>query len=238
MMDTSILENLGLSKGEIKVYLTLLELGTTKVGKIIERSGLVSSAVHNSINSLKDKGLISYIKKGKINYYQAVSPKQLVNFIEDKKKKLQQILPELELKQKLAKDRQEAEVFIGKKGIIAMLNILIENTKKGDEFLFFPVRGEDQDEDIQIFFHAYDLKRAEKKLKIKGLAPKELKPLFKNRKAHNMKYTNFPLPTNISICKDKICFFSWGEKPVGYMIKSKQIIEIFKTFFNSVWNIS
>ena len=237
-MDTSILENLGLSKGEIKVYLTLLELGTTKVGKIIEKSGLASSAVHNSINSLKDKGLISCIKKGKINLYQAVPPKQLISFVEDKKKKLQQILPQLELKQSLAKDKQEAEVFIGKKGIIAMLNIIIENTKKGDEFLFFPVRGEDQDEEIQKFFLSYDLKRAEKKLKVRGLAPKELKPLFKKRKIHNMKYTSMPLPANISICQDKICFFSWGEKPVGYLIRSKQIVSIFKNFFDGVWRMS
>ena len=37
-MDVSILEDLGLSKGEIKVYTTLLEIGITKVGTIIEKS--------------------------------------------------------------------------------------------------------------------------------------------------------------------------------------------------------
>ena len=122
-MDASILEDLGLSKGEIKVYLTLLELGTTKVDQIIEKSGMASSAVHNSINTLIDKGLISYIKKGKIKFYQAVPPKQLIDFIEEKKKKVLEILPELEMKQKLAKEKQETEIFEGIKGITTMLNL-------------------------------------------------------------------------------------------------------------------
>ncbi|MBW3003756.1 helix-turn-helix domain-containing protein, partial [Candidatus Woesearchaeota archaeon] len=45
-MDTTILEDLGLSSGEIKVYLALLELGSTKVGRVIEKTGMASSAVH------------------------------------------------------------------------------------------------------------------------------------------------------------------------------------------------
>src|SRR3989338_5230315 len=155
-MDTSILENFGLSKGEINVYFTLLELGTNKVGRVIEKSGMASSAVHNSVNALIDKGLVSYIKKGKIKYYQAVPPKQLIEFIDDKKKKLQQILPELELKQKLAEERQEAEIFEGTKGIITMLNLLIENTKKGDEYLFFPINVREHNEEIQKFLLNYD----------------------------------------------------------------------------------
>ncbi len=234
-MDISILEGLGLTKGEIKIYLTLLELGATKVGRVIEKSGMASSAVHNSINSLKDKGLVSYIKKGKVNFYQAVSPKQLVSFVDDKKKQLLGILPELEMKQKFAEDKQEAEIFVGKKGIIAMLNMLIDDARKGDEYIFFPVRADSKDEEIQKFFLNYDLKRAEKKLKLRGLASPEMKQLFRKRKIHNMRYPKFPLPSNISICRDKICFFSWGEKPVGYMIRSRQIVDMYKEYFNKIW---
>lgn len=236
-MDTTILENLGLSKGEIKVYLVLLELGSNKVGRIIESSGMASSAVHNSINSLIDKGLVSYIKRGQIKFYQAVPPKQLVDFVEDKKKKVLSLLPELELKQKLAGEKQEAEIFEGTKGIITMLNLLIENTKKNDEYLFFAINVEEQNEEIQKFFLQYDLKRKEKKLILRGLAPKELKPLFVNRPIMKMKYPSFPILSNISICNDKIAFFSYGEKPVGYLIQSEQISKMYKDYFERIWEI-
>lgn len=235
-MDTSILEDLGLTKGEIKVYIILLELGTTKVGSVIEKSGMASSAVHNSINTLIDKGLVSYIKKGKIKFYQAVQPKQLIDFIEEKKREVLKILPELEIKQKLAREKQEADIFEGTKGIIAMLNLLIENVKKGDEYLFFAINVREQNEEIQKFFLKYDLKREDKGLTVKGLAPKDLKRLFAKRKILLMKYTDFPIPSNVSICKDRIAFFSWGDKPVGYLIKSEQISGIYREFFNHIWN--
>jgi len=38
-MDTSILENIGLTGAEIKVFLALLELGSSTAGKIVEKSG-------------------------------------------------------------------------------------------------------------------------------------------------------------------------------------------------------
>ena len=177
-MDLSALENLGLSKGEIKVYFTLLETGSTKVGMIIEKSGLASSAVHNSINSLIEKGFVSYIKKGKIKYYRAVAPKQLIDYIDDKKNKILQIIPELEKRQKLEKEKQEAEIFEGAKGIMTMLNLFIENSKKGNEYLFFAINVKEQNEEIQKFFISYDTKRKDKGLIIRGLAPKELKKLY------------------------------------------------------------
>ena len=51
-MDTKILEDIGLTNAEIKVYLALLELGVSGAGNIIEKSRLQSSVVHNTINNL------------------------------------------------------------------------------------------------------------------------------------------------------------------------------------------
>lgn len=234
-MDTSILEDLGLSKGEIKVYLTLLELGPTKVGKIIEKSRMASSAVHNSLNILVEKGLVSYIKKGKIKFYQGVPAQQLIDFIEDKKKRFLQILPELELKQKLAEEKQEAEIFEGIKGIIAMLNRLIEDGEKRDEYRFFATFLEEKNEDIQSFFRKFDVKREDKGLIVKGLALRKIKHLFAGRKVLKMKFVDFPIPSDISIFKGKVAFIAWGDKPIGYLIRSPQIYEMFGNFFDSIW---
>src|SRR3989338_9326543 len=136
-MDTSILEDLGLSKGEITTYLALLSLGTTKVGAIIEKSAMASSAVHNALHALINKGFVSFIKKGKINFYQPAPPKYIAKFIEQKKQRFLEILPELEAKEKIQNEKQEAEVFEGVKGVTTMLNLFIEDLKKGEEFLFF-----------------------------------------------------------------------------------------------------
>ncbi|MFH1308263.1 MAG: helix-turn-helix domain-containing protein [archaeon] len=235
-MNTSILEELGLSKGEVKVYLSLLSIGECKVGALIEKSSMASSAVHNSLNSLIEKGLVSYVKKGKIKYYEAISPKQLVSFLDDKKQRLINILPELESKQRTSKEKQEAEIFEGTKGIMALLNLLIEDTKKNDEYIFFTVNVNEKNKEIQDFFQMYDSKRKAKGLIVKGLAPKELKGLFKDRKHLKMKFTDYPIPSNISVHNNKVAIFSWEEKPVGYLIVSEQISKMFREFFNKIWH--
>jgi sugar-specific transcriptional regulator TrmB len=231
------MEDLGLSKGEVKVYLTLLELGTTKAGQVIEKSGMASSAVHNSINKLVKKGLASYIKKGKMKFYHAVPPRQFIDFIDDRKRKILDILPELEKRQVMAKERQEAEIFEGINGLIAMLNFMIRGGRKGGEYMFFAtdLKEHAKNKKVQDFFGQHDIERMEKGLVLKGLAPEELKPLFVKRKHLNMKYSDFPIPSGISIFKDMTAFFTFGEKPVGFLIKSRQISEMYRELFNRIW---
>ena len=49
-MNTEILEDLGLTQSEIKTYLTLLELGSSTAGPILEKSNLQNSVVSSNIN--------------------------------------------------------------------------------------------------------------------------------------------------------------------------------------------
>ena len=51
-MDLSILEDLGLTHAEIKVYVALLELGSSTAGPLINKSQLHNSVVHRAITSL------------------------------------------------------------------------------------------------------------------------------------------------------------------------------------------
>ena len=238
-MDTSILEDIGLSKGEIKVYLNLLEIGRTKIGKVIKKSDMASSAVHNAINSLIDKGLASYIIRGKIKYYDSTNPKHLINFLDAKKRNLQNILPELLQKQKQEKDVNEAEIYTGLKGIMNMLLELIEDGKKSDEYLFFSADVEFMNKEIQDFFRKFDPIRKEKGLKTKGFAPLRLKKYYEGRTKKyfmQMKYTTEPLPPNMGIFKNKITLLTWGEKPVGYLIHSQQLANIYRNFFTLLWD--
>src|SRR3989344_4069712 len=125
-MDTHILEDIGLTNAEIKVYLTLLELGSSTAGPIIEKSGLQSSVVHMTVNKLVEKGFVSFVKEGKRNHYQATNPKHIIEFINEKKQRFEQILPELLLKQQTAKIKPEIITFRGVKGIKELLLELLD----------------------------------------------------------------------------------------------------------------
>jgi|SRR3989344_1562783 len=238
-MDTSILEDLGLSKGEVKVYISLLELGTTKVGSIIKKSEMASSAVHNALNTLLEKGLISYVQKGKIKYYMAADPKHFLSYIDEKKKRFKLILPEILQKQKREQERMDAEVYFGYKGIMTLLLEGIKDAKRGEETVFFSADVEPINKEIQDFFRRYDpIRKAKCGTMTKGLAPLRLKYLFEDRANKGflkMRYTDNPLPPNMTIFKNAIALFTWGEKPVGYLIYSKQLAEKYRKFFNFLW---
>lgn len=117
-MEKSVLEDLGLSSIEITTYTTLLELGSSHAGSILEKSGLQNSSMHRALNSLIEKGLINFILDGKRKVYQATDPEQFYHFIDEKRRKFSELLPELKAKQQLATSKENASVYKGKRGII------------------------------------------------------------------------------------------------------------------------
>jgi len=63
-INTSLTE-LGLNEKEINVYLACLELGTASVAEIAKKSGVKRTSIYNFLEDLKNKGLISEIKKNR-----------------------------------------------------------------------------------------------------------------------------------------------------------------------------
>ncbi|MFH1455442.1 MAG: helix-turn-helix domain-containing protein, partial [archaeon] len=70
-MNEKLLEEIGLTKGEVKVYLTLLKLGSTTTGKIIDEAQISSGKIYEILDKLIKKGLASYIIKDKTKYFSA-----------------------------------------------------------------------------------------------------------------------------------------------------------------------
>ena len=134
-MDTQILEDIGLTNSEIKAYMALLELGSSSAGTILEKSGLQNSVLHRALNTLIEKGIITYILEGKKKIYQATDPGNFVQFIEDKKTRFEQVLPELRNIQVFAKQRTRAEIFKGKRGLNELyINLLKSGGKEYNTF--------------------------------------------------------------------------------------------------------
>src|SRR3989344_1812727 len=164
-MDISILEDIGLTGSEIKVFLTLLELGSSTAGNVVGKSGLQNAVVHRAFHSLIEKGLITYVFEGKIKQYQSIEPKLLLNFIDEKKQKLEKLLPELEAKRKLQKEKPKARIFQGIRGVKELLNLMLDSNSK--EYLAYggPQKAHELLEDF--FWESFHRKRISKKIKAK-----------------------------------------------------------------------
>ena len=56
-----VLEEIGFSKNEAKIYLVLLRLGMSPISEITEKTGIHRRNVYDSIERLAEKGLVGSI---------------------------------------------------------------------------------------------------------------------------------------------------------------------------------
>jgi HTH-type transcriptional regulator, sugar sensing transcriptional regulator len=235
-MEIHALRGLGLTNAEAIIYSTLLELGPSKTGMLIDKTNLQSSTVYHALGSLIEKGIVSFIHEGKIKIYNAESPNILLEIHDKKKKEFLEILPKLREKQTFSKSKQTAKIYKGIKGLQTAFGEILISMKKGEEYYFFQVHREELEEDnFLTFFRNYHLKRSKKGIKIKGLAMKKAKEktkeIFKKLKHTQIKYVEEFLPTGLAIYKNKIIITEWEESPISIVIESKAIANSYKQFF-------
>ena len=240
-MDTSILEDIGLTGAEIKVFLALLELGTSTAGKVVEKSGLQNAVVHRAFHSLTEKGLITYVKEGKIKHYQTIEPEQLLNFLEEKKARLQRLLPELEAKRELAKAKPQATIYQGIRGVKVLINLMIDIEAK--EYLAYgsPEKGHHLLGDF--FWKNFHKRRIEKGINAKLLFHSSLEKWGKELNKYNLttvRYTdkNFEELTETIICGKRVAIIVYLEKPFGFLIEEQNAANSYKRFFELIWKSS
>jgi predicted transcriptional regulator len=206
-METAALEDLGLSQAEIKIYIALLDIGESTTGPIIEQCKLQSSVVHRVIKQLIEKELVSYVVVGKNKLYQPAKPQNLVNFVETKKKRLLEILPELESRQQLVK-RNTAEMFMGHTAVFALLSSI---SKQKDVSVYINTLTPEKDFLIS------------KKHSVWIHHP--------GHKSHN---TGFIFPHDILITKNQIVYVHWDEIVMATQITNESAARQHKTFFEQI----
>ncbi|MBT4376968.1 hypothetical protein HOD29_06345 [archaeon] len=227
------LQELGLSKRESICYISLLELGSSKVGKIVKKTEIPSSKIYEILDKLIKRGLVSYIIKNNIKHYQASNPKNLINYLQEKKEKVEKILPQLLLKQKFSK-KQSVELFEGQKAIFTLFTNLISGAKPNELYLVFSINEENKTDQANLFFKNLAVRRKEKKLDTRLLKNTKYYIKEKNTKL-KLKYTNFNLPQGITIFRDYVILLSWIDSPIAIKIESETFANQQKIFFLDLW---
>ena len=238
-MDTAILEDLGLTNAEIKVYIVLLELGSSSVGKIIDKCGLQNSVVHRALNSLIEKGLISFILEGKRRIYQGTDPENFYDFIDDKKKRFERILPELKEKQSFAEETKGGTIFRGKRGINEMYNIILNsggeeyNTFGGGTRVTHDVMGETWWKNLHV-------RRLSKKIKCRQVFDETIRKFgeeLNKKKLTKIRFlsSEYEQLQETVILGENVGIAIFTENPYGILIKDKTVAEGYRKYFELLW---
>jgi predicted transcriptional regulator len=179
MPDTELFKELGFTEREIKVYLALLELGLTKAGKISAKTKLQHSKVYETLDKLVEKGLVSFIVISKTKHFQAADPKEILNILDERKRRFKDILEELELKQKYAESKQVAIVHEGFNAFKALFNRIADDLQPGKSYWAFAFKEEYNTPAASLFLRKFHEKLAEKKIDDRALGHYSVKKQIK-----------------------------------------------------------
>lgn len=240
------LKKIGLSENEAKIYLALLELGSSTVQKIGEKAGTKRPTAYVQLESLMNQGLVTTFEKGKKTLFRAEDPEYLKKVIEKNKKRITEeehaldaVLPGLEKLFLAAGERPRVRFFEGIEGLRTMQkeclrvdkNSRLEVIYSRDDLLkLLPANLED-----------YTKKRVARNIRSRMIYTSskgsELKATDKEmlRESRYIPKEKFPLSCDITLYGDTVALAALREKPIGILIESKEIANSLKTVFALAW---
>ena len=238
MVEKALID-LGLSSNESKVYLTLLKLGSTSAGEIAKKSKVYRTNAYEALNRLLEKGLVSFVYQGHQKFYEAEHPEKIMEHLNSKLHKFQEILPQLLADLQAVKAKDKAHLYEGILGVKAITDDILR-TK--EEVVTFGV-PRNISEIMKNFVSQYHKKRIDLKIVQKHIYDEDAKERIKF--LNELKYTEAKYlpgainsPATTTIYGDKIAFYIWSDPVLAVLIESKRMAESYRKYFEILWKIA
>jgi len=237
-MPYKTLKNLGWEDKEIKVYLALLELGGAKVSQIAEKSQVHRVTVYDVLDYLEQKNAVTKLIKNKEKYFQAISPREILEQEKLKISHFENILPEFD---KLTNQApyENVQYFQGEKSLQFLINDIL--TAQKEILCILNPQGLIEDH----FQKAIDFtrKRVDKKIHMKIII---LDSSF-YQKINELPYPEYrevkcipnikqEFQSSIYIYNNKSAHIDFSENPTGLIIENAHMKNTFSTIFKLLWN--
>ena len=234
----TILQNLGLSDEEARIYLALLGLGGCAASILAKEVGLKRTTVYPILNKLGEQGLVNiYFRKSKRFYY-AEKPAKVAGLFHKKIESFESIIPVLE-----SLDKKQAQ----------MMGLRFIETLDELKNFYFDILSEYRNKSYSIignsnaweglssdFFTQYRKDRAAHGIHTKLLLTEDsqkINPTEENL-LREWKYlpSKYTFKSTMDIFDDKILIISPKFSSLAIVIAVPAMVDIFKTIFEMLWD--
>jgi len=249
-MIEKILEKIGLSPKEIKVFLVSLRLGSQPAPVVAKYTEIKRTTVYDIFEGLIKKGLASKIDKGVAVYFQVLDPQNLISYlerdkneyirkIEKEKDEIKEILPALKSLENPESTKPKVQFYDGEK----CMRQAYEDTLSSHEPIRAYANVESMHKGLPNFFPEYYGRRSDAGISIRAICPDN--KLSIERQKHDKeearqikliskeKYTFSP---ELNVYDDKVLIASWREK-MAIIIQSNEIAELLKKMYDLLWDM-
>ena len=244
MLD-NFLQEIGLNKREVAIYLALLPLGKASASVLARRTNLERTTTRSVCNALVDKGLLRLKKLGNVFIFYPEPPGRVASIFEEQKKRLSETESKMnralaELKAMIDPEflLPKVRYFEGKKGIIEIYEDILKTGK--DVYCWTDL--EKKTEIIgKDFIQGYIPRRLGHNIKIHAIKPKTKNAIkdLKNERNRAIKLIDdFSLDGEIRIYGDKVAVITFDKNvPRGFLFEGK-VSAAFKAIFDKFWQLA
>ncbi len=244
MSEKDELIKIGLSNREADAYLALLQLQEATVKEIADKTKESRTHLYDTLKSLIDRGLVSYVIKNDTKYFHAAPPEKLLDYLKEKESSVLTILPVLKELHKPKFKKPTVEVYEDKEGMKTILHDIVR-TKK--EWIAIGSTGRGPQVLPEFFIERFHKDRVKNKIRLKVLCNST-----QQGKKRGREFSQYPLtevkylpkthqsPTTVYVYGDKTAVLMWltENKPFAILIENEEIADSFRSYFHLLWKLS
>ncbi len=238
------LKLMGLTDNEIKVYIAILKLGKCTGTEIRRKSNIANSRVYAALDSLLQKGMITYEKHQKGRIFSALEPDVIKDVMQERLTKIEEIIPYLKNIQIKEKKITETAVFEGFQGFKSALYKMVEDCPHGQTIDIIGFSNQAyKNEKLAALLRDVNKISKKKKHRFRMILDNRENKFFEQRQKESwgeIKFMErgFRSPAAIDIFQEYVFILLWEEKPYAFVIKNKNIADGFRVYFEFLWNLA
>jgi sugar-specific transcriptional regulator TrmB len=247
----TVLEKLGINDEEVRAFLFLLENGEQTAGNLAKKTGISRPSLYGFLRKLEQKGLVIESQRNGVKTFLANSEAKLKSLLDDRIKDLEKGKLEFEkifsqIKEGGLNGGPQFQFFEGKEGVQHVLRdvLLYRNIETRS---YWPIKsmleilGED-------FFSRLNQERIRRKIYVRGIWPERQKVDLKNHPYMGVGENFFReiriAPKEVDflmgywIYENKVAFISSKKESFGFIIESREFVEMLSSQFEVIWKLS
>jgi HTH-type transcriptional regulator, sugar sensing transcriptional regulator len=252
MLD-NIFKQLGLKLEHSNVYLGLLESGITPAGKLAKRLNVPRSTVYGLLEELSQAGLVLQNEKENVKLWQAVEPEKIKNIINDKindlentRSSFESIIDDLKNSQKTDFVSPKFTYFEG----VDEMRIMLKDVLLYDDLeteLCWPVKDMMRVLGAE-YLNEFNKKRVRNNISIRVIWPQDktsdveenlfLAPGKEVKREVRLAPEGIDFSMGYWAYGNKVMFMSSKAENFGFIVESKEMRQLQKTQFETLWQIS
>ncbi|MEA3463482.1 MAG: helix-turn-helix domain-containing protein [Patescibacteria group bacterium] len=242
------LKKLGLTENEIKIYLSLLKVGETPVGGVVNDLKWHRQLVYNALDSLEKRNMVIKIMKNKIYHFKIADPQIIVENLQKQKLIAERLSKNIATELKKSRHEHGINIYDGREKIHRFFIEKYKYLPIGTTIYILASLGKKFEKVLseKFLIEKYDKLRIKRKIHSKNLSSEIFRNEFKeqekvlNTTIRKVKFLPYNLknPITAVIWLNSVSYQFFLDKPFIIEIKNKELRDSYLEHFNLLWKIA